>query len=374
MQLFAKSYYHWWDSHYTEFDNVIGSPGTLSEVEDDGFWGYSDRGLNLMAKFRLNPWFDEVLGYDLQNYEGHDAVLVIQQQTETDNAVFGQIATSSDLMAHTTVAVGARFNKPTSGESDAVWSVSGKHDINDDLFVRGQVGTAFRLPTAEELFANDPDDERGDPNLKPETSKNLNLSIGGNLGQSWLKWELVGFARDITNLIDYASFDDTTNQAVFGNVPGTVRVRGGEIDVGADFADYSAHLDYTYSHSVQGGNLQIPAVPVQQAKASLDYHPEEQPFGVTLSAIFVGAEWETGLGSTGDGRGEYGKYPVVDLAAHYFLDAHHHHIISLRLENVFDRQYATSLGTAQDDATGNYYTYDNLGVPRTLAGRYTYKF
>ena len=64
-------------------------------------------------------------------------------------------------------------------------------------FVRGEIGTAFRLPTAEELFANDPDDERGDPNLQPETSKNANLSVGGNLGQSHFKWELIGFARDV---------------------------------------------------------------------------------------------------------------------------------------------------------------------------------
>jgi outer membrane receptor protein involved in Fe transport len=33
--------------------------------------------------------------------------------------------------------------------------------------VRANFGTAFRLPTAEEPFANDPYDERRDPNLKP---------------------------------------------------------------------------------------------------------------------------------------------------------------------------------------------------------------
>jgi outer membrane receptor protein involved in Fe transport len=112
---------------------------------------------------------------------------------------------------------------------------------------------------------------------------------------------------------------------------------------------------------------------VQQAKASFDYHPENRPFGVTASAIFVGAEWRSGLGA-GSGRAEYGKYPLVDLAARYFIDSGRHHVISLRLENVFDRQYATSLGTAERDSDGSDYTYWNLGVPRTLQGRYTYKF
>ena len=90
--------------------------------------------------------------------------------------------------------------------------------------------------------------------------------------------------------------------------------------------------------------------------------------------IFVGAEFASGLGAPADGSAEYGKYPVVDLAGRYFIDARHHHIITLRLENVFDRQYATGLGTAQSDADGSLYTYANLGVPRTLEGRYTYKF
>ena len=93
----------------------------------------------------------------------------------------------------------------------------------------------------------------------------------------------------------------------------------------------------------------------------------------TLSAIFVGAEWRSGLGA-GDGRAEYGKYPLVDLAGRYFIDTERHHILSLRIENLFDRQYATSLGNGVSDADGSDYTYWNLGLPRTLEGRYTYKF
>jgi outer membrane cobalamin receptor len=371
-QFFVKGYYHWWYSHYTEFDNVIGSPGALSTIEDHGFWGYVDRGVNLMAKFKLGAWFDQIVGYDFQNYEGHDAVLVIQQKTESVNAVFAQIATTTDFIPRTVFAAGVRYNDPTVGDSATIWTVSAKHDWSNGLFVRGQVGTAFRLPTTEELFANDPFDERGDPNLKPEKSTNANLSLGGKRNGVW-SWEFVGFWRDVTDLIQFASFDSTTQQAVFGQVPGTVRVRGGELDVGAELSDFSAHVSYTYSRSVDETNQQIDAVPVQQAKATLDYHPGEFPFGLTASAIFVGAEWQSGLGA-GSGRAEYGRYPLLDLAGRYFIDSQRHHIISIRLENLFDRQYATSLGTAERDSDGSDYTYWNLGVPRTLQARYTYRF
>jgi vitamin B12 transporter len=313
------------------------------------------------------------VGYDFQNYEGHDAVLAIAQQTESDNAIFAQLSTTPSLIDRTVLTVGARYNIPNVGESITVWNVTGKHDFTDSWFVRGEAGSAFRLPTAEELFANDPDDERGDPNLKPEKSTNVNVSIGGNLGQPYLKWELTAFGRNITNLIDYATFDDDTDQAVFGNVPGTVRVRGGEFSAGTEFDDFTVSFDYTYSHSVDEAHLQIAGIPVQQAKASIDYHPDDQPFGVTLSAIFVGAEFADGLGAEG-GRAEFGKYPVLDLAGRYVIDSHRHHVITLRLENLLDRQYATGLGTAESDADGGLYTYSIRGVPRTLVARYTYKF
>jgi outer membrane cobalamin receptor len=370
-QFFVKGYYHWWNSRYTEFDNTLGSPGVLTPVEDDGFWGFSDRGLNVMSKFRLNSFFDYALGYDFQNYTGRDAVLAITQKTESVSAVFGQIATTPNLLDHTILAVGLRYNDPSVGQSAAVWTASGKHDFSDHLFVRALVGTAFRLPTAEELFANDPDDERGDPNLKPERSSNLNFSVGGFLDGHHFKWELIGFARNVTNLIDFGGFDPVTDQALFANVPGTVRVRGAELDVGVEFADFSADVNYTHSHSVQAGDLQIDAVPVQQTKASFDYHPSHLPFGLTASVIYVGAEYQSGLW---DGRERYGDYPLVDLAGRWYLDAHRRHIISVRLENAFDRLYATSLGTAVRDSDGSDYTYWNLGVPRTLEARYTYKF
>ncbi len=49
LQLFVKGYWHDWDSHYDEVDNLPG--GGVSHVSDNEFWGYFDRGLNAVAKF-----------------------------------------------------------------------------------------------------------------------------------------------------------------------------------------------------------------------------------------------------------------------------------------------------------------------------------
>ncbi len=82
-------------------------------------------------------------------------------------------------------------------------------------------GTSFRLPTAEELFADDPNDERGNPDLKPETSEDLNVSLGGHFGDSERRyeWELTGFLRKVKNLIALTPRDEE-NQSGRGHQHG----------------------------------------------------------------------------------------------------------------------------------------------------------
>jgi vitamin B12 transporter len=75
-----------------------------------------------------------------------------------------------------------------------------------------------------------------------------------------------------------------------------------------------------------------------------------------------------------DGRESYGEYPVFDLAGRFYLDQKRQQTISFRLANVFDREYATSLGNGVLDSTGGGYTYWNVGVPRTFEARYTWHF
>ncbi|HEY2678142.1 MAG TPA: TonB-dependent receptor [Steroidobacteraceae bacterium] len=375
VQFFIKTYYHDWRSHYTEFDNTIPPSDTLSVIENDGPWGYRDYGANLLAKLSFGRDFDYFVGYDLQNYSGSDAVLVITQHTERTQALFAQVRTTSDLFGNLKLAAGVRYSDPSVGESDTVWNLSGRYEINPNVFVRGQVGTAFRLPTAEELFADDPEDERGNPDLKPETSTNANLSVGFlfNVGVTQNKVELIGFYRDVKDLIDFTSFDDATGQAVFGNVPGTVSVRGGEISLESSQSEsWSATLDYTYNHSIDPSTqLQVANVPTNLVKASIDYHPAAEPWGANLTVNHFGKTIATGLW---DGNEAYGNDTIVNLSGRVFLDSQRHQRLDLSLQNLFDRKYSTSLGTATRDLDGSNYTYWNLGVPRNLRASYTYHF
>ncbi|MEI9997552.1 MAG: TonB-dependent receptor [Rhizomicrobium sp.] len=370
VQLFVKGYYHWWISHYTEFDN---DPAGGLDIEDDhDHWGYVDRGVNAMAKIGLLPGLSSVVGYDYQNYNGNDAVLVIAPQSEEAHAVFGQIE-AADLIPNAHLAVGVRYNMPSVGESAFVWNVSGQYDVSDMLYVKGMAGTSFRLPTAEELFANDPDDERGNPGLRPERSIGFNGSVGGHfdLGVP-VDWHVTGFYREIKDLIDYATFDPATDQDVFGNVDGKVITRGFEAYASAPIRDdLSGTADFTYAAAREtGSSAQFNRIPETVFKLGLDYHPQDLPFGASLTLQHVGDLQDT-IGG-GVGRIGYGDYTVLDIGTRVFLDDEHRHRIGLNLDNAFDEAYAAHLGRGTDDVTGDSYVVHDRGMPRTLYFNYTF--
>lgn len=372
LQFFVKGYYHWWRSNFTEFDNDP-STGTLVTIDDHDPWGYVDRGVNAMGRFLPMRGVNLYLGYDFQNYYGSDAVLVIDKHSESTHAVFGEIATTPELIHGLSLAAGVRYNAPSVGQSATVGVVTAKWDITDALYLKAMAGTAFRLPTAEELFANDPNDERGNPNLKPETSKNANVSLGGHVpGLPALHWEVIGFFRDVKNLIDYDTFDPATNQDVFGNVPGVVRVRGGQVAFdGALTDEISGSASYTYSSSKQDGGMQLSNIPVSLAKATLDYHPTTLPFGLTGSLNYVGDVYNNPAGL---GPVNFGDYVVFNASARLFLDEARRQRIDIGLNNVFDKRYATAMGAGFSDATGDAYLVPSLGQPRTFTVRYTFGF
>jgi outer membrane cobalamin receptor len=319
------------------------------------------------------------LGYDLQRYGGRDEVLLIEPNKEQTQAVFGQVRLSPDLIPRAHLSAGFRYNHPDVGEQATIWNVTGQYDFTGSLFARTVLGTNFRLPSAEELFANDPFDERGNPNLKPEKSRSINASVGGDFEHSAAKlhWELIGFARDIRNLIDLVGFDEVTEQDLFGNLSGTVKVRGGEAVLQAAFAsDWSLNMSYTYSRSRMDGGPQTSRVPEQLGKVMADYHPDSRPFGATLALNYTGNVFNN-IGPT---RVQYGRYAVVDLAGRYFFDTDRKHRLVLSLQNLFDEQYGIPARGCADVATdgpfdcSSPHIYENRGVPRTLRANYTYSF
>ncbi len=389
-KFFVKGYYHRWSSYYTEFDNgstasdqppyyyTPGTPGELTVANNDNYWGYKDYGANLMTQVTIAKGLETVAGYDYQSYIGRDSVLVIQQETEHTSAFFDQVRTTPDLIPDAHLAAGVRYNISSFGPSALIWNFGGEYDFIPSIYLKANVGTAFRLPTDEELFANDPNDERGDPNLKPETSHNANVAVGGTIpigAEAPLKWEAMTFYRLIDNLINYQSYDATTNQYVFGNVPGDVRTIGEQLTLEAPFTAWlSATLSSTYSRARQAGvDYQFDQIPLTVSKLGLDYHPGGSPFGAGMTIERIGDLDDEPFGP-GDGRVGYGDYTVVDLNGRYFLDSARHQRIDVHVDNLFNRVYYSGVSSGVTDADQSAYVVHSLALPRTFQASYTYSF
>jgi vitamin B12 transporter len=381
MQFFIKAYYHEWDAHFNQTRNVIGSPGSQEVVSDNEFWGFKDYGINLMGQFALGGMAEVIAGYDYQNYSGRDDVLLIADNTETVHAFFGQIRSRPGALGRGMVAAGVRYNAPSNTDGALIWNLSGQYNINENLFVRANGGTAFRLPDAYELFAIDPFCCFGNPDLKPERSINFNGSVGGNFpmgNMGLLRLEAIGFYRRIEDLI--VDVDDGTGSGntITDNVDDEVRVQGFVLSAGIDFGTaFSGQASYTYSKTegssgIAGGYDQVPGIPVHQFQATLDYHPENLPFGASVSLNRVG-EITDSVG--GIGNVPSGDYTVVDVAARLFLGEMRQHRLNARVENVLDEEYYTGHARGfPDTAPLTGYLVHRLGTPRTLHVFYSYNF
>jgi outer membrane cobalamin receptor len=370
VDFYVKGYYHDWDTRYTTINNSLTSPGTTVVDADNLYWGFNDYGVNALMRLKLHKGFEYFLGYDTQKYGGRDEVLLIADNHEKTDAYFAQVRTTDEWVENLHLTAGFRYNAPSDADSATVWTVTGKYDMSPNLFIRGVVGTGLKLPTAEELYAIDPF-ELGNPNLKPEKSKSLNLSIGGSLpvAAGAFTWEVVGFVRDITNLISW-EFDDALELDVATNVPGKVKVRGGQLLLSGDLgAGFSGRLSFTRNNSEDTQGMQLQRVPKSYIQGGVDYKAPSGRYGVALSANHVGDIHAVNF----SGQVPYGDYTLVDLSARYFLDEGQHHRLGVRLENLFDEEYGLP-GTGRTDAANANYTVVSVGTPRLFHLTYSYAF
>lgn len=370
LQLYLKGYFHDWD---TTYENIQNQPdGTPRVVYPAGtYWGFQDYGVQALARFRLGRGLEYQLGYDFQNFKGRDEVLLIDGKTEQVHAVVAQVRTTEEMSNRARLSAGVRYNHGQ-GSDTTVWTVTGRYDVTPGLYLEGVVGTSFLLPDAEQLFGIDPCCARGNPDLEAEESRNLNLAVGGTAGA--LAWRLTGFARRIDNLIgeDYA--DPAYPEGLYVNGDGTVKVDGVEAAAAARLADgLTLDASYTYARSRDAGSSrQRDRIPRMFAKAQLSYAPADRPFGVSVAANWTGDVYQT---VPGFGRLNYGDSVVVDAAAYLYLDgAGRRHRIALRIENLFDEDYATRLNSAQIDGSAARFLYASRGAPRAAHLRYAYAF
>ena len=351
LSYFVKGHINDWDTRYSRVNNTADG-GTVVRNRDD-YWGFTDWGVQAEGKAELEGGHVLVFGSDNQWFKGQDDVMVIDNQQAEAHALYTQLRPVIAALRDWHPSIGLRHETMSGGDGATVGMLTSLYDLNANWALRGQYGSAYKLPNAEQLFVNEPGDEIGNRNLKPEKSRNaeLGLDYKGLLADREFSASVTLFKRKITDLI-------TLDDSHWVNGQGQIQVRGFEADAKLALNhQWNLQADMTRNLTESRAGVTLNDVPSFFARSRVGFESQNRLWGAGAAIRYI-------HDVTSSKRVEYGHYSVVDADAYRYLDNAHQHRVSLLVENLFDRDYVTSRSS----------NVDNLGRPFTTEVRYTYRF
>lgn len=211
------------------------------------------------------------------------------------------------------------------------------YDLNDDWRVTASAGTAFKAPTLNDLFYPFVNfgfgfSYVGNPNLKPERSRNAELGLHYAAGGQ--RADVVYFDNRIRDLIVNNNLPASTMINL-----GQARIDGFEMDYSGQFGDTGVKAALTLQNP---RDTQTGLTLLRRAKSFSNV-------GVTqkMGAWQVGGEWQhSGTRADVDintfARTTLASYDVVNLTANYALNKKLG--VTLRVDNLFNRDYMLAHG------------------------------
>jgi iron complex outermembrane receptor protein len=275
----------------------------------------------------------------------------------------------------------------------------------------GGYNEGMRAPSPVELSCADsshpcalPNAFGGDPNLKEVVSKTWEGGVRGRLGQN-LNWNIGLFHTENDNDIQFIA-SNTSGAGFFQNV-GKTRRQGFELGMSGKAEKLSLQANYSFvdatfqtpftefsaantssnpvdgSINVKSGD-QIPGVPRHTLKLRLGYEITPS-WTVGSNIITTSSRYARGDENNQDAHGKIAGYTVVNLDTHYIINENWK--LFAKVENLFDRDYATFGMLGVNEFTGPGHSFDitaaswNLndqfrtpGAPRAAWIGVTYEF
>lgn len=278
---------------------------------------------------------------------------------------------------------GSGFNEPTSLAGDHTFSrVNPAFGFtlspSDSLTLYADYNQASRAPTVIELGCANPaapcglpDDFASDPDLKQVVTRTIELGARGGLADRRLNWSADVFRTINSDDIQFVA--TATNAGYFDNV-GSTRRQGLDLSFGGKEGGLNWHVTYSFvdatfqstfmvnassnSTADANGNIfvqpgdRIPLIPKNTGRLILDYEvtPQWDLGGnliATSGSYLHGNEnnanrpgQTNGAGAYVSGSGWICGYALVNLQGTY--RATQHVELFARLDNLFDKRYATA--------------------------------
>lgn len=355
---YVKSYYHEWWTDYTR----QRLDGTF--VYNEALWGYQDWGVNVMSSWFPYEKNEVLFGIDYQNYWGKDEVVIIDSDHEEVWAGFLTLRPHFNAMPNLKTSLGGRYNQ-TGGNDKFVWNASAYSPLFGPAYGRASVGTNFRLANAYELYVKE-HDEMGNPDLKPEESTNIELALGASFDP--LTAEISYYKSEITDMIGLGG------DMVFMNSNDEVNLESYEFQISTrSFNGLSLRASAVLTEAENNSDgVQLMNTPESLYKGLVRYWHPSRRFGGDLNLRYVGKV--EGRNYPEFGPVNYGDYWNADLSGFVRFGKDLVHMITLRVDNLFDQEYSSYGYGKTTGSDGEDFLYQYRGTPLSVMLSYKYTF
>ncbi len=219
------------------------------------------------------------------------------------------------------------------------------------------IGTAFKAPTMNDLyFPNTPGVGAGNPNLRPEESRDAEFSLRYRQGAD--QFRLTYFHNTIRNLIQWTT-DPITYYSTPANV-GQARIEGVELSAGTAIGNWllAANATFQDPKNLDSGE-QLPRRAKAFGNVSASY--VVGPYKAGIEWKMVGTRYDDPNWQTGMNQVHMGAYALTNLFGEYAVSDGWS--LFARVDNLFDKNY--------DIARSQNVIYGTPGISAFAGIRYT---
>lgn len=262
--------------------------------------------------------------------------MISEKQTLNNTGIYltGQYAIIDSVTAEAAIRSDhhSEFNWHTTWQSGLSW------EFYEGYKLIGSYATAYKAPNLTQLYAYSSSaygTTLGNPNLKPEESKQWEIGVEGTTGP--LFWQVNAYHNDIDNLIAYKSGYPTST---YENI-GEAEIKG--VEWVGEFETGILHHQVTYQY-VDPRNKKTDKVlerrAKQQVKYQLDWAIDKVDMGLTYQ--YIGSRYDNDYSQFPSRRVKQGGVSLWDLTAAYPITSHL--TIRGKIANMFDKDYETAYG------------------------------
>ncbi|WP_177420896.1 TonB-dependent receptor domain-containing protein [endosymbiont of Lamellibrachia barhami] len=232
------------------------------------------------------------------------------------------------------LTAGARRDDNEAFGGHTTGNVAVGYDLTASIRTTAAFGTGFKAPDFSQLYWPFSFGFQGNPDLKPEESKNIELGLKGSY--SWGGWSFNLFQNDIENLIQNV-FDPVTFLLQPENVA-QARIRGLETSLDTRLADWDLSGSLTL---LDPRDRDTDEVLLRRARKTLRLDADRQfgASGIGISLIAQDSRTDQDFSTFPAQTVDLAGYALVNLRASHRLS--NEWIVRGQIKNLLDKEYET---------------------------------